>query len=387
MKIIFHLDLDAFFVSVERILNPGLKGLPVIVGADPSGRGVVSAASYEARAFGVHSALPIGQAKRICPNGVFLKGHFDAYKEYSGRVRDLLSGYAPEIEQASIDEFYMDFTGTGRVYGAPKDLARALQESVQLCLCLPCSIGIGTNKTLAKISSDFAKPNGIFMVLPGREEEFLRPLSIDLMPGIGRVTSETLKMKGISKLGQIASLNPDLIVSWFGKSGLDLWKKSRGGGPDCLSHPREQKSISRELTFQTDRILLSDLETALFSLIQKSCQQLRDLGLKASTISIKLRYSDFVTEQKSKTLSPCWDDSSFFEEGKILLRKAYNRNMPIRLVGAHFSNLSEPSGERDFFEDSANKKEQLLTAIGNVRHKYGFYSIGLGKTNKNGRPG
>ncbi|MGA9293371.1 MAG: DNA polymerase IV [Ignavibacteriaceae bacterium] len=235
MRTIFHLDLDAFFVSVERIFDPKLEGKAVIVGGDPQGRGVVAACSYEARKFGLHSAMPIRTAFKLCPHGIYLHGHHGEYSNYSKAVKNLLEKYAPSIEQASIDEFYMDFTGCQNIYSPFYDFARFIQNEINRKLSLPCSIGIGTNKTIAKIASDFKKPKGIILVEPGEEKKFLSDLPAEKMPGIGKATLQYLQNRGIYTVGEIAELPQDFFAAAFGKFGIDLWKKANGMGTEYLS--------------------------------------------------------------------------------------------------------------------------------------------------------
>jgi DNA polymerase-4 len=216
-KTIFHLDLDAFFVSVERILDPKLEGKPVIVGGDPTGRGVVAACSYEARKFGLHSAMPIRQAFKLCPQGIYLHGHYKEYVRFSESVRSILEQYAPLLQQASVDEFYMDFTGTEKIYGAYPQFALFLQKEIKTKTGLPASIGIGSNKNIAKIGSDFHKPFGITYVAPGTEKEFLAPLPIETMPGIGKKTSIELHARGFNTIGDIAAAPSEYFSAAFGK--------------------------------------------------------------------------------------------------------------------------------------------------------------------------
>ncbi len=264
MRTIFHLDLDAFFVSVERILDPKLNGKPVIVGGDPHGRGVVAACSYEARKYGLHSAMPIRNAFKLCPRGIYLHGHYSEYSRYSKAVKNILSSYAPVIEQASIDEFYMDFTGCEKIYGNFIQFAEKLQKEIWEKLSLPCSIGIGSNKTIAKIGSDCMKPQGITYVVPGLEKEFLAPMPVETIPGVGKITLKELNDKGFYKIGDISKAPQEFFSGAFGKSGIYLWRKANGLGTDFLTIEREQKSISKETTFEKDESNKEVVENTLF---------------------------------------------------------------------------------------------------------------------------
>ncbi|MGE5430290.1 MAG: DNA polymerase IV [Syntrophomonadaceae bacterium] len=379
MRTIFHLDLDAFFISVERILDPTLEGKPVIVGGDPHGRGVVAACSYEARKYGLHSAMPIRDAFRLCPGGIYLHGHHQEYTNYSRAVKRLLENYAPLIEQASVDEFYMDFTGCSKTYGPPLVLARLLQEKVLSELSLPCSIGIGTNKTIAKVASDFMKPRGITFVVPGMEKEFLRRMPVEALPGVGKVTLRELNSKGFYRIGDIAKLSEDYLSAAFGKHGLDLWNKANGMGNDCLTISSERKSISKENTFSEDVSDKKKVEKVLFDLNGYVCQSLRDKNWQASTISIKLRYSDFNTVVRSKTILPTDDDQVIYKTALHLFSKACQRRVAVRLIGIHLSNFCESAGQESLFDAETSRRKRMLGAVNELRDKYGYTALALGK--------
>ncbi|HEX2960756.1 MAG TPA: DNA polymerase IV [Ignavibacteriales bacterium] len=379
MRTIFHLDLDAFFISVERILDPSLEAKPVIVGGDPHGRGVVAACSYEARRYGLHSAMPIRDAFRLCPQGIYLHGHHQEYTNYSRAVKRLLEGYAPLIEQASVDEFYMDFTGCSRTFGPPLVLARMLQEKVLSELSLPCSIGIGTNKTIAKVASDFMKPRGITYVVPGMEKEFLRRMPVEALPGVGKVTLRELNSKGFYKVGDIANLSADYLTTAFGKHGLDLWNKANGGGNDCLTVASERKSISKENTFSEDVSDKKRVEKVLFDLNGQVCQSLRNKQWQTSTVSIKLRYSDFNTVVRSKTIIPTDDDQVIFKTALDLFIKACQRRVAVRLIGIHLSNFCESAEQESLFDADISRRKRMLCAVNELRDKYGYTALAIGK--------
>jgi DNA polymerase-4 len=373
------LDLDAFFVSVERILNPALNGKSVIVGAKPEdGRGVVAACSYEARQYGLHSAMPIKQAYRLCPNGIYLHGTHGEYGRYSKAVKNILEKYAPQIEQASVDEFYMDFTGTKHIYGSMYMFAVKLQKEISDKLSLPCSIGIGSNKTIAKICSDYAKPKGITYVLPGMEKEFLAPLPVETIPGVGKVTLQELHKKGIYKIKDITNLSENYFLTAFGKYGSALWKKANGEGKEYLNPPHKRKSISKERTYGKDENSRTKIETTLFKLTGEVCQLLRNKNWQAATVSIKLRYSDFVTLTRAKTIKPTDDDKIIFDTAVKLLHKADTRRVSIRLIGIHLTKFSEFSEQEEIFEDEEIIRKKMFRAITKIRDKYGYSSIQLG---------
>ncbi len=379
MRTIFHLDLDSFFVSVERILDPELNGKPVIVGADPqSGRGVVAACSYEAREYGLHSAMPIKQAYKLCPHGIYLHGHHKEYVRFSKAVEHLLEQYAPQIEQASIDEFYMDFTGTTRIYGSMFAFAKKIQAEIERKLLLPCSIGIGSNKTVAKICSEYAKPKGITYVMPGMEKDFLAPLPVEVIPGVGKVMLKALRERGIYTVGDVAKMPEDYFGAAFGKYGIALWRKANGEGTEYLSPPQKRKSISKERTYGKDETSKGKIEETLFKLTGEVCQLLRDKNWQASTIGIKLRYSDFVTLTREKTVKPTDDDKIIFETAVELFRKAFTRRVSIRLIGIRLTNFSEFSEQQILFEDKNTLRQKMFGAITKIRNKFGYSAIKLG---------
>ena len=380
MSIIFHLDLDTFFVSVERIIDPALSGKPVIVGAKPEdGRGVVAACSYEARWYGLHSAMPIKQAYRLCPNGVYLHGTHGEYSRYSKAVKHILEQYAPQIEQASVDEFYMDFTGTKHIYGSMYMFAKKLQKEIIDKLSLPCSIGIGSNKTIAKICSDYAKPEGITYVLPGMEKEFLAPLPVETIPGVGKVMLQNLHQKGIYKIGDITKLSENYFLAAFGKYGSALWKKANGEGKEYLNPPHKRKSISKEKTYGKDENNRVRIEATLFKLTGEVCQLLRNKNWQTATVSIKLRYSDFVTLTRAKTIKPTDDDKTIFETAVKLLHKADTRRVSIRLIGIHLTKFSEFCEQEEIFEDEETIRKKMFRAVTKIRDKYGYSAIQLGR--------
>jgi len=378
MRTIFHLDLDAFFVEVERILDPSLKGKPVIVGGDPKvGRGVVAACSYEARKFGLHSGMPIRTAYRLCPNGTYVHGNHDEYSHYSKAVKKILQQYAPIVQQASIDEFYLDMTGCENVYGSLFAFASFLQNEIRQKLSLPCSIGIGSNKTIAKIGSDCMKPCGITYILPGMEKEFLAPMPVEAIPGVGKVMLKELNAKGFYKIGDITKLPMDYFSAAFGKYGIDLYRKASGEGSEYLVLEHEQKSISHERTF-SDVTSKEFLKEKLFYLTGKVCKEIRDLGWEASTVSIKLRYSDFQTLTRMKTIKPTDDDEIIFNTAWSMLKNTYTRRVAVRLIGIKLTKFSPYSEQECLFEDYEIKRKKMLRAITRIRDKYGYNIIGFG---------
>lgn len=379
MPTIFHLDLDTFFVSVERILEPSLEGKPVIVGGDPHGRGVVAACSYEARAYGLHSAMPIRDAFRLCPKGIYLHGHGKEYSRYSKAVKNILDRYAPVIEQASIDEFYMDFSGCEKIYGHPYLFASLLQAEIKKELSLPCSIGIASNKYVAKIGSDYAKPQGITYVIAGQEQEFLAPLPIETMPGIGKVTTKQLNARGFRIIKDITNASSDYFTTLFGKYGLAIYEHAHGKGAEFLTIERERKSIGREETFHQDISDHREIENILFHLVEDIANSLRKKGWMTKTITLKLRYSDFITLTRAQTLKePANSDKVIYNTVADLFRNAYKRRVSVRLIGVQLTNFYSSFEQENLFDGKEEKEKRMLASIDALRSKYGIKIIHYG---------
>src|SRR5215813_9123252 len=284
MRTYFHLDMDAFFVSVEELFDPSLKGKPVVVGGRSTERGVVSAASYAARKFGVHSAMPLRTAHKLCPQAIFVEGHPSRYREYSQKVYDVLHAFSPLVEMASIDEAYLDITGTQRLYGPPLRAAHTLHERMKAATSLNCSIGVAASRLVAKISSDLAKPNGVLWVIPGHEAAFLAPLDVRKVPGVGKVTEKNLHLLGIRKVGDLARLDESFLEERFGKWGLALAGKSlghdAGGWFDTeICAGEGPKSISHEHTFHEDTADLERIEATLARLSEMVGRRMREQEL------------------------------------------------------------------------------------------------------------
>lgn len=384
MRTIFHVDMDAFFVSVEELFNPGLKGRPVIVGGQRNERGVVAAASYAARKFGVHSAMPLRTAAKLCPHAIFLDGHPDRYRDSSHRVHEILLEFTPLVSMASIDEAYLDMTGTERLWGPPLAAATRLHDRIAERTGLNCSIGIASSKMLAKVCSDFAKPNGIAWVPPGMEAAFLAPLRVGRIPGVGRVTAEKLQEIGVRRVGDLARLDEDFLLRRFGHWGLDLAGKARGSDAGAwfegeIGAYEDPKSISHEHTFSTDVRDQALLEATLARQAEKVGRRLREHRLFTRTVELKLRYSDFTTLSRSRTLREATDlDADLIAVSRDLFRHTWKKGAPVRLIGMGVSGLGEAQGQVSLLE--AEKKErarQALAAVDRIRDRFGEKSVQL----------
>jgi DNA polymerase-4 len=380
----FHLDMDAFFVSVEELYDPGLKGKPVVVGGRPNERGVVSAASYEARKFGVHSAMPLRTAYKLCPQALFVDGHPDRYRECSEKVFEVLNSFSPLVEMASIDEAYLDMTGTERLYGPPLRAGHLLHERVQAATRLNCSIGIATSRLVAKITSDQAKPNGVMWVIPGQEAAFLAPLDVRKVPGVGKVTEKNLHAVGIRKVGDLAQLDDSFLEQRFGKWGLALAGKSRGldaGGWFDTEIGAEDgpKSISHEHTYGEDTADVPQIESTLARLCEMVGRRLREHRLAARTVQLKLRYTDFTTITRAHSIERGTDiDTELFQEIRELFRRNWKAGAPVRLLGVHVSGWADDTEQLDLLDEGRHEKwRQALAAADRMRDKFGESAVKL----------
>ncbi|HUO28955.1 MAG TPA: DNA polymerase IV [Bryobacteraceae bacterium] len=384
MKTIFHVDMDAFFVSVEELFDPSLKGKAVVVGGRPNERGVVSAASYEARKFGVHSAMPLRTAVRLCPQAIFVEGHPDRYREYSGRVREVLNRFSPVVEMASIDEAYLDMTGTARLHGPPLRAAHSLHNTMKAETRLNCSIGISAARLVSKVASDQAKPNGVLWIVPGAEAAFLAPLDVRKIPGVGKVTEKNLHALSIRKVGDLARLDERFLEERFGKWGLALSGKARGqdaGGwfDTEIGADTGPKSISHEHTYMEDTADRAKLESTLARLSEMVGRRLREHGLHARTLQLKLRYSDFSTITRAHSVErPTQLDTEIFNEARALFLKNWKPGARVRLLGVQASGFDETHNQLDLLDESKHEKwEQALAAADRLRDKYGDSAVSL----------
>jgi len=375
--------MDAFFVSVEELFDPSLKGKPVVVGGRSNERGVVSAASYAARKFGIHSAMPLRTAYKLCPQAIFVEGHRDRYLEYSQKVFAVLQRFSPQVEMASIDEAYLDLTGTGRLHGPPLSAAHRLHADVKQTTDLNCSIGAATSRLVAKIASDQAKPNGVLWIVPGQEAEFLAPLDVRKIPGVGKVTERNLHACGIRKVGDLAALDPAFLDDRFGKWGLALAGKARGedaGGwfDGEIGEGGDPKSISHEHTFSVDTADTGALDAMLVRLAEMVARRLRDHHLFARTLQIKLRYSDFSTFTRARTLDRASQiDTELAEAARSLFHKAWTRK-PIRLIGVYAQSLETGEGQTNLLDEEKTARwRKTLEAVDRIRDKYGDTTVSL----------
>jgi DNA polymerase-4 len=344
LRIILHLDLDAFYAAVEVLDRPELAGKPVLIGGRL--RGVVAAASYPARAFGIRSAMPMFQALERCPEAIVLPPRFDRYRELSRQVMDIVRQTSPLVEQISIDEAYLELTDQVTSWGDGVGIAQVLQKRVKEEVGLSASLGVATNKLLAKVASDHDKPGGLTVVWPEDEAAFLAPLPVRVLWGIGPVTAAELKAMGIDTVGELASESPEDLYAQFGNRAAEMVKLARGNDKRPVTTERERKSVSQERTFSHDLKDDRSLRKQLWRLSQGVAHHLQKAGLAAGTVTLKLRYSDFSTLTRQMSLSvPTDDERMIYRAALVLLRRTWERGRPVRLLGVAGHQLSQPAGQ------------------------------------------
>jgi DNA polymerase-4 len=377
---ILHVDMDAFFVSVELLDRPELRGKPVVVGGQPDQRGVVSAASYEARKYGIQSAMPLRTAGRLCPDAVFLEPRHHLYSEWSDRVAAILGKFSPIVEMASVDEAYLDLAGTERLHGPPLAAADALLREITARTGLPCSAGLARTRLVAKVASDQAKPRGLLWVPAESEEAFLAPLDVRRIPGIGKVTDAALRVAGIEKVGQLAAIAREKLEQNFGRWGTALYRKARGGDTYEFFMDAEPKSISHNRTFSEDTRDRATLDSTLSLLCQKAMKRLREAGLSAATVTLTIRYAGFETITRAHTLrEPTHLDPIVFETLKKLFDVHRDSNRRVRLVGVALSSFTHGGEQLDLLDATRREKlERLAQATDALRDRFGFSKIQFG---------
>lgn len=377
---ILHIDMDAFFVSVELLARPELRGKAVIVGGQRDQRGVVTSASYEARKFGVHSAMALRTAAKLCPHAIFLNSHHELYGQWSDRVATILARYSPVVEMASIDEAYLDLAGTERLLGPPFAAAHKLLREITSTTSLPCSGGLGATRLVAKIASEQAKPRGLVWVPAGSEAAFLAPLAVRRVPGIGKVTDAGLRGLGIETIAQLQAVPLERLESTFGQWGTALYRKARGIDSYEFFVDAEPKSISHNQTFGEDIRDREALESTLSYLCQKASKRMRDAGLHARTVTLTLRYTNFRTITRSQTLAEPSDlDTVFLKAVRELFHRAWDGQAMLRLVGVAFTSFSAGSTQIDLLDPERREKlERLAQATDRLRDRFGFSKVQFG---------
>ncbi|WGK64929.1 DNA polymerase IV [Croceiramulus getboli] len=371
-RTIIHFDLDTFFVSCERLLDSRLKGIPVIIGGTGD-RGVVSAASYEARAYGVHSAMPMKMARQLCPEATYIRGNAGTYTKFSKMVTEILQEELPVVEKASVDEFYGDLTGMDRFFGCYK-FSSELRHRIIKETGLPISFGLSANKTVSKVATGEAKPNNQMKVDTGYEKVFLNPLSIKKIPMVGKKTYRTFCNLGVRKVGLVQQMPVEMMTSVFGKNGRIIWQRANGIDESPLVPYHERKSISSERTYGQDTTDVKKLRTTIHAMAENLAFQLRRGNKLTSIITVKVRYSDFQTYSKQLKIPYTAADHNLIPKVLELFDRLYNRRLLIRLVGVRYSGLTEGHYQIDLFENTA-KTVELYKAMDNIRLRYGDRSV------------
>lgn len=371
-RTIVHIDLDTFFVSCERLLDNRLTGKPVLIGGT-SDRGVVAACSYEARAFGIHSAMPMKLARQLCPEAIIIRGNSGTYSKYSNMVTDIIKESIPVYEKTSVDEFYLDMSGMDRYFGCLK-YASELRQTIMRETGLPISFGMSVNKTVSKIATGEAKPNNQLQIDTGAEKPFLAPLSVRKIPMVGEKTSQTLFHLGVKRIGTIQEMPREMMESVFGKNGTVIWKKANGIDGSPVVPYNERKSISTERTFNRDTINVTQLTTLLVAMVENLAFHLRQGQKLTSCITVKLRYSDFQTYTLQSRIPYTSADHHLIPKAKELFHKLYNRRLLVRLIGVRFSGLVGGNYQMDLFADD-EKTIKLYQAMDKLRDKYGDRAV------------
>ena len=377
-----HVDMDAFFASVEQRDNPEYKGKPVVVGSDPKegkGRGVVAACSYEARRFGIHSAMPISIAYRKCPGAVFLRPDMEKYAEASHMVFEVFERFTPEIEPISVDEAFLDITGSWHLFGSPENTCLLIKKAVKDRTGLTASVGMAPNKMTAKIASDIKKPDGLVVVKPEGLLAFLHPLPVGKLWGVGKKTQEELAGMGIHTIGDLASKKRSELYDVFGENGMHAWELANGIDPRAVEPAGEALSISNEHTFDEDTLDKTLIMDILMHLSEKVSRRLRREGFKGRTITLKIRSSDFKTYTRAATINPATNFADRIYRSVLEKAETFDlENMPVRLLGVKVSNLDDASWDTDLFSEGTSvdlKKESIHKAIDRIADKYGENAI------------
>ena len=374
MRTILHADLDAFYASVEVLDDPSLRGKPVIVGGDPGARGVVSAASYEARRFGVHSAMPLRTAARLCPDGVFLPGRFDRYRELSRQVMRIFASYTPVVEPISLDEAFMDVTASRAAFGDGETIAQALKARVLDEAGLVVSVGVATNKLCAKVASDLRKPDALVVVPVGGEAAFLAPLPVSRLWGVGPQSRQALADYGVTTIGQLAAMSEGTLRRRFGTHGIELRLRAQGVDPARVVGGQAPKSIGHELTFNHDVTDPARLEATLLDLAESVASRLRNHHMAAGAVQLKLRYEGFDTITRQAPLGhQVRDSESIYRMGVSLLHKALSSDRAVRLIGLTAINLTDVQQLTLF--DAPDRTDRIAQSIDAVRERFGEKAI------------
>lgn len=380
MSVILHIDLDAFFAAVEQRDNPALAGKPVVVGADPQagkGRGVVSTCSYEARKFGIHSAMPISTAYKLCPGAVFLPCDFQKYSQVSRQVFAILNDFTPDVEPISIDEAFLDITGSFHLFKTPYETGLRLKERIQKEVRLTASVGIAPIKMAAKIASDISKPDGLLEIKPEGLLDFLWPLRIERLWGVGPKTQEALNKSGIKTIGELAKTSREMLEKYFGEAGLHLHNLANGIDPRQVAADDSIKSVGHEHTFDIDTNDVKEIEKVLLSLSEQVSRRLRQDGLKGRTLTVKIRLEGFQTFTRAHTFSQKTNHVDvIYQQAREIFAGFERKGKRVRLLGVRMTHFEDPYMAESLFADpSADKRENIHKAVDVIKDKFGEKAI------------
>ncbi|WP_371417044.1 DNA polymerase IV [Chitinophaga sp. XS-30] len=376
-RTIAHFDMDSFFVSVECKKDRSLKGKPLLVGGR-SDRAVVAACSYEARKFGIHSAMPMKVALRLCPHAIVRGGDMEEYSRHSREVTEIIAGIAPLYEKSSIDEFYLDLTGMDKYFGSLKWTSELRQKIIKQT-DLPISLGLASNKMVSKVATNEAKPNGQLSIPFGQEKLFLAPMDIGKIPMVGKETAAQLRRRGVETVKTLSEIPIGLLEAWLGKNGISLWNKANGIDESPVIPYHEQKSVSTENTFGTDTIDMDLLHCELVRMTEKTAFELRSQNKLTGCVTVKIRYSDFETVTRQMSIPYTASDHILLEKVKELFRKLYDKRLLVRLIGVRFSHLVSGNYQISLFDDTA-EMVALYQAIDSIKSQYGWQYLVRGST-------
>ncbi|ANE52661.1 DNA polymerase IV [Flavisolibacter tropicus] len=372
VRTIAHYDLDAFFVNVECLKNPKLKGKPLLVGGH-SDRAVVAACSYEARKFGIRSAMPMRLAKRLCPQATIISGDMESYSKYSHLVTDIIRNNVPQFEKASIDEFYVDLTGMDKFFGCQK-YSQELRSKVLKETGLPISNGLSINKLVSKVATDEAKPNGQLQIPFGEEKSFLAPLAVEKLPMVGPKTTELLNQMGVRTIKTLSEIPMEMMENLMGKSGIELWRRANAIDDSPVVPYEEQKSVSTETTFESDTIDVRFMQSQLIKMTEKLGFELRQQNKLTGCITVKIRYADFNTLTKQCSIMYTALDSLLIQSVKDLFQKLYDRRLLVRLLGIRFTHLVPGNYQISLFDDT-NEQIRLYQELDHLNFRFGRYLV------------
>ena len=376
---ILHVDMDAFYSSVEERDNPSLRGMPVIVGGTPEGRGVVAAANYVVRRFGVHSAMATARALQLCPDAIVLKPRMEHYAQISKQIREILHRYTPVVEPLSLDEAFLDATGSVQLFGSVETIGRAIKTAIRSELNLVASVGVAPNKFLAKLASDIDKPDGFTVIEPDAVRDFLSPLPVGRIWGVGKVTGQRFERLGIQTIGQLRTLSLQQLQDEFGQNGVHFWELARGIDNRSVVPDREAKSISHETTFADDICDMDALRAWLMELTEQVSRRLRSHEMKGRTVQLKVRYSNFDTYTRSRSVLPATNTTSRLWSTvlNLLTSELPDRPLAVRLLGMGVSNLqTQRPVQKDLFPEEQDRKDSKIDEVADkIRDRFGAASL------------